>query len=67
MQYTDKSRVLNTLRGRKKGMTAQELCDKLNIPSRNSVYAVISSLRAAGHPITGARKGTSGLTRYSYA
>lgn len=66
MKYlTDKSRILNTIRNRKKGISAQDLADKLNISNKNSVYAAIASLRREGHRIPGV-VGRDGLLRYSY-
>lgn len=67
MKYTsDKSRILSAIRGRKKGITANELMTKLNIGNRNCVYAAISTLRRDGHSITGVI-GRDGTTRYSYS
>lgn len=66
MNYvSEKTRVLNTLRQRKRGLTAAQLAERLNISGRNSVYAYISSLCKDGHPIQ--KTPSSDGMKYSYA
>lgn len=64
MEYvTTKSRILASLRRSKRGLTAQELCSKMDT-NRNSVYATISTLKKEGHNIV-ASQTRDGLNRYS--
>ena len=61
---SNKSRVLSALRRRKRGYTAHELADKLDMGHVDNVYSTISTLRSEGYEIVG-RKNRSGRNQYS--
>lgn len=59
---SNKVRILNALRGRKRGYTARDLSDKLGI-STETVYSTVSTLRRAGYEIAGS-KNKKGVNTY---
>ncbi len=65
MEYvTIKSRVLGTLRTRKRPMSCVDIVHKLGDTTTQTIYATISQLKKEGHNIVSA-KAKDGYTRYS--
>lgn len=67
MEYVSiKSRVLGTLRTRKRPMTAVDLTQKLGDTTPQTIYSTISQLRKEGHKIV-STPNKDGINRYSLA
>lgn len=63
---TNRQRIISLLRKSKRGYTAFQISDKLDMDNVNSVYAAVSKLSSEGYTVQ-KTPGADGILRYSMA